>query len=160
MASTAIDGELVQKHAGGRPLLFKSAKVLQLAVDDYFAYCDNRTREVFVEKLGETIVISNPAPYTMAGLARALGMDRRTLLDYSKRDEFLPTIKDARQRVEEFNENQLHEGRNAAGVIFNLKNNFGWVDESKVEQSGELTHKYEQLEDKDIDARLNKAIES
>jgi hypothetical protein len=156
----AVQGEIVERNKGGRPLLFKTPQAMQQAIDEYFAYCDNRTREVFVEKLGETIVISNPAPYTMVGLARALGMDRRTLLDYAKRDKFLLTIKDARLKVEEFNENQLHEGRNAAGVIFNLKNNFGWVDESKVENSGEMTHKYEQLDDKDIDARLNKVIES
>lgn len=156
----AVQGEIVERNKGGRPLLFKTPEALQTAVDEYFTYCDNRTREVFVEKLGETIVISNPAPYTMAGLARSLGMDRRSLIEYAKRDKFFPTIKDARQRVEEYNENQLHEGRNAAGVIFNLKNNFGWIDESKVENSGEVTHKYEQLDDKDIDARLNKVIES
>lgn len=133
----AVQGEIVEKNKGGRPLLFKTAKALQKAVDEYFDYCDNRTRDVFVEKLGETIVISNPAPYTMVGLARSLGMDRRSLLEYAKRDEFFPTIKDARLRVEEYNENQLHEGRNAAGVIFNLKNNFGWIDQQDITSGGD-----------------------
>jgi len=50
----------------------------------------------------------------------------------------MDTIKDSRFRVEEYNENQLHEGRNAAGVIFNLKNNFGWVDKSEVDNKHEI----------------------
>jgi hypothetical protein len=132
----AVKGE-IQKNPVGRPLKYKTVKAMQLAIDDYFTFCDNRTRDVFVEKLGETVVISNPAPYTMSGLARALGMSRQGLLDYANRDQFLDTIKDARARVEEYNENQLHEGRNAAGVIFNLKNNFAWVDQTQVDN----THK-------------------
>lgn len=132
------DSSLVTKNPVGRPLKFKTPALLRQAVEDYFTYCDNRTREVFVEKLGETIVISNPAPYTMVGLARALGLSRQSLLDYAERNEYFDTIKDARLRVEEFNENQLHEGRNAAGVIFNLKNNFGWVDKSEVDNKHEM----------------------
>jgi hypothetical protein len=134
----AVHGEIQKKNPVGRPLKYKTVKALQTAVDDYFAYCDNRTREVFVEKLGETIVISNPAPYTMSGLARTLGISRQGLLDYANRDQFLDTIKDARAKVEEYNENQLHEGRNAAGVIFNLKNNFAWVDQTQVDNKHEI----------------------
>lgn len=128
----------IAKNPVGRPLKFKTPALLRQAVEDYFSYCDNRTREVFVEKLGETIVISNPAPYTMVGLARSIGLSRQALLEYSERDEYGDTIKDARLRVEEFNENQLHEGRNAAGVIFNLKNNFGWVDQTQVDNKHEI----------------------
>jgi len=109
-----------------------------MAIEDYFAYCDNRTRDVYSDKLGETITVSMPAPYTMSGLARAIGLSRQALLNYSERDEYMDTIKDSRFRVEEYNENQLHEGRNAAGVIFNLKNNFGWVDKSEVDNKHEI----------------------
>jgi len=37
----------------------------------------------------------------MSGLAIALGIDRRTLLDYAHRDEYLPTVKAARNKVEQ-----------------------------------------------------------
>jgi len=133
----AVHGEL-QRNPVGKPLRYKTVKAMQTAIDDYFAYCDNRTREVFIEKLGETIVISNPAPYTMVGLARSLGLSRQALLEYKARDGYGDTIKDARLRVEEYNENQLHEGRNAAGVIFNLKNNFGWVDQTQVDSKVQI----------------------
>jgi len=126
------------KNPVGRPLKYKTVKALQMAIEDYFAYCDNRTRDVYSDKLGETITVSMPAPYTMSGLARAIGLSRQALLNYSERDEYMDTIKDSRFRVEEYNENQLHEGRNAAGVIFNLKNNFGWVDKSEVDNKHEI----------------------
>lgn len=122
----------------GKPLKFKTVKEMQDKIDEYFAYCDNRTKRMYDEKKGQDIIISYPAPYTMSGLARALGIDRRTLLDYAHRDGYLPTIKAAREKIHEDVETRLMEGKAQAGAIFNLKNNFSWKDESKVEQSGTL----------------------
>jgi len=104
----------------GRPLIFKSAEELQTAIDAYFAKCD---------KLNE--------PYTISGLAYDMGIDRKTLLNYSKRDEFFPTIKKARDKVEVYVEKlMLKSSGVVAGVIFNAKNNFDWKDKSEVEVSG------------------------
>ena len=75
--------------------------------------------------------------FTMAGLAYALGMDRRSLLNYSNKDEFFPSIKKAKDRVEVFVEKRLYEG-NVAGPIFNLKNNFDWHDKTERVISGSL----------------------
>lgn len=101
----------------GRPLKFKNEAELKKAVDAYFAEC-----------------VAEEKPKTMCGLALALGVDRRTLVNYSNNEEFFPTIKAARQIVEEQNEEMLVTGRgNATGIIFNLKNNFGWVDKSEVD---------------------------
>ena len=72
-------------------------------------------------------------PYTMSGLAYYLDMDRKSLLNYSKDEKFFTTIKKAKQRVEMMLEEQLYRLGNNSGVIFNLKNNFGWID--KVEDS-------------------------
>ena len=83
----------------GRPLLYKSIEELEQAIDEYFAYCDNKTKEVHSDKLGD-MIMPDPEPYTISGLAYRLGMDRRTLLDYAQRDQFLRTIKRARNRVE------------------------------------------------------------
>lgn len=117
----------------GRPLKYKTVKELQSVIDEYFAYCDNRTKSMYVKELGDNIQISDPAPYTMSGLALAIGLSRQGLLDYSNRDEFLDTIKTARAKVENDVETRLLDGKAPAGAIFNLKNNFGWRDKSEVD---------------------------
>lgn len=119
------------KHAGGRPLLFKSPEELQEKIEEYFEWCDNRTRTVYSEKTGE-IMITSPAPYTMSGLARRMGIDRKTLLNYAEKDKFFHTIRDARQRVEEDVENRLLETKNEKGAMFSLTNNFGWQKDAQT----------------------------
>lgn len=76
-------------------------------------------------------------PYTVAGLALSLDIDRRTLLNYSKKEEFFPTIKKARIKIEKDVERRSIEN-NSAGAIFNLKNNFDYEDKQKKEHSGNL----------------------
>jgi len=108
----------------GRPKLFTSADDVDNIIEDYFktaAYMGEGDNRMF-------------AP-TMSGLANHLGMDRRTLLEYSKDDIFSPTIKRARERVHQALEQRLY-GNNVTGIIFNLKNNFGWKDVKATEISG------------------------
>lgn len=70
---------------------------------------------------------------TVSGLAYALDTTRRTLLDYEDRDEYAHTIKRAKGFIEAANEALLvNGGAVPAGVIFNLKNNWGWVDKSEL----------------------------
>ena len=130
------------KNLGGRPLAYKTVAELEAAIDEYFAWCDNRTKSVYIKDMGDNIEMSDPAPYTMSGLAYALGINRRTLLDYSKRDKFLPTVKRARERVEADVETRMSDKNTfTPGLIFNAKNNFGWVDKTEVDQSvkGDVT---------------------
>ena len=49
----------------GRPLKYKTAEELDKAIEQYYADCQKQMR-----------------PYTMSGLAVALGIDRKTLLNY------------------------------------------------------------------------------
>ena len=143
----------------GRPLLYKSIEELEQAIDEYFAYCDNKTKEVHSDKLGD-MIMPDPEPYTISGLAYRLGMDRRTLLDYAQRDQFLRTIKRARNRVEADVERRMN-GKDTftAGLIFNAKNNFDWKDktESDVTSNGETLSNIiympaKKPEDYDVDA--------
>ena len=121
------------KHAGGRPPLYKSEKVLQDKIDEYFVYCDAKLKTVESEKLG-TLTLPDPEPYTMSGLAYWLGMDRQTLLNYSDTEQFFGTIKRARARVEGDVERRMNDKATfTPGLIFNAKNNFGWKDKTETD---------------------------
>lgn len=142
------------KHAGGRPPLYDSPEKMQDVIDEYFAECDNRIKEIHTKE-GDSVGVNVPEPYTMSGLAYALGMSRQTVIDYKNKDEFLDTIKRARARVERDVERRLMEGTTgAAGPIFNLKNNFSWRDKSEVESSGEITHKFEDMDDEELERAI------
>jgi hypothetical protein len=121
-----------QKHPGGRPLLYKTPEEMQVAVNAYFESCWDE-----IDKDGSTIRMQ-VKPYTMSGLANSLGMCRKSLINYSNKDEFLPTLKKAREKVHQFVEEYLFQGKNTAGAIFNLKNNFGWKDQFNHNLSGGL----------------------
>lgn len=116
----------------GRPKKYTEIDVMQQKIDEYFKKCDE-----------------NNKPYTMSGLALALDMDRRSLLNYSKNDEFFPTIKKARNKVETYVEERLFYP-NATGVIFNLKNNFNWEDKQELNHSGNINNPYANLSDEEL----------
>lgn len=122
-----------KKHAGGRPPKYTDVELFQQKVEEYFDYCDNRTKEVFSEKLGN-MIMPDPEPYTMSGLAYALDMSRKSLINYKKKTQFLPTIKKARRRVEKDVERRLGDKNTfTPGLIFSLKNNFSWKDKSETD---------------------------
>ena len=118
-----------QKHPGGRPAKFDKPEEMQAVIDDYFESC---FQIVEIKKgEGENQIIETKRiqiePYTVAGLALALGMTTQALRDYEKKDEFLCLIKEAKQKVEVFAESRLF-GCNSTGAIFWLKNHAGYVD--------------------------------
>lgn len=119
-------------HAGGRPLKFQSVEELQTKIEEYFNGCWGPKIGPFGPiKDAETnkVVFVQVKPYTISGLAVALDCDRDTLLNYEELDEFFGTIKRAKQRCHAYAEESLFMG-NATGPIFNLKNNWGWVDKT------------------------------
>lgn len=117
----------------GRPPIFKTPEEMQKVIDEYFDWCDNRTKTIYDNKTGQEIQITFPAPYTMSGLARRLGISRETLSNYKEKDEFVDTITQARNRVQEDIEIRLMETRNEKGAIFNLTNNFGWRSRNETD---------------------------
>lgn len=124
--------ETPQKNPVGQPLRYKTVQELQKAVDEYFDYCDNKTKEIHSEKLGDMIV-PDPEPYTMAGLAYHLGLSRMGLLKYKRRDQFGPVIENAKARVEADVERRMNSKDTfTPGLIFNAKNNFGWKDRHDI----------------------------
>lgn len=119
----------------GKHLQYKTVQALQEVIDEYFDYCENRTRKIYDEKRGVELMISYPAPYTMSGLARRIGLSRQALCEYSHREAYGDAIMRAREKVQEDVENRLMETKNEKGAMFNLKNNFGWKDKTEIEGS-------------------------
>ena len=106
-----------------RPKLYNSVEQMEKDIEKYFIECDQKEK-----------------PYTMSGLAYALDMDRKSLLNYSKDEKFFPTIKKAKEKVEQqLEENALMGKANSTFTIFNLKNNFYWKDTVEVNNTNELS---------------------
>lgn len=103
-------------------LKYKTQEELQKGIDAYFKECDEKEK-----------------PYTMSGLALSLDIDKDTLTNYGKRDLFSEQIKKAKLRIEQQLEESLYRLGNNSGVIFNLKNNYGWRDTFEVKQDDELS---------------------
>lgn len=103
-----------KKHAGGRPRLFSTPEELQKRIDEYFDSCRDSRK-----------------PFTIAGLAYWLEMDRKSIYNYEKDDEFFPTIRRARDKILATLEEMITiDGR--AGQIF-LAKNYGYTDKIETE---------------------------
>ena len=101
----------------GRPLTFGTNEELEKAISDYFDYCKE-----------------NKKPETIAGLACYLEVDRTTIYNYEKKDEFFHTVKKARDRILAGLEEALFtEGK--SGQIF-LAKNYGYSDKQELEHTG------------------------
>ena len=83
-------------------------------------------------------------PYTVNGLALALGMTRETLLRYGEKDGLSDAVKAVRARLEDHWESRL-AGGNAAGTIFWLKNQ-GWSDKTEQTITADVTQKVQRIE--------------
>ena len=101
-----------KKHAGGRPPKYSNPEDMQVIIDRYFAEAADKP--------------------TVTGLALALDFDtRQAVLNYEVKPEFVATLKRAKLRVQQALEKHLYS-QSVAGVIFNLKNNFGWKDTQEI----------------------------
>ena len=105
--------KLIKKN--GRPLAFKSPKELEIKIQDYFDWCDNAYKQVVDKETGEEKLVSAPKPYTMSGLAYALGVDRMTLINYAK----ITTLKNYRE-----NNFKTHCQTDFTSVFFSKKTPF------------------------------------
>lgn len=130
-------------NENGRPRFYKTPEEMQERIDLYFSECDEFKTKVLVKyKEGYDIVdFPSGKKYSVAGLAYYLGFSQRTqLADYAKdHPEFSDTIKRARlkiesQRIEDCVENDT---KNAAGIKFDLINNFDYKD--KLETTNNTT---------------------
>lgn len=109
---------------GGQPPYYANAEDMKVKIDDYFDTIDNLNKDEFTK------------PPTVTGLALHLGFcSRQSLIDYENKGAFFDTVKRAKSRIEQFNEEMLYRDGQVTGTIFNLKNNFKWRDKSEVDNT-------------------------
>lgn len=127
---------------------------LKERIDNYFNKCDEELE-----------------PYTVTGLCLALNVTRQTLINYENRDrsfinmseeeieEFVGTVKRAKLRIENYAEKQLFSARNPAGIIFNLKNNYGWKDIQEVNSNvNNTSNPLQELSTEELRELLNEPV--
>lgn len=129
-------------NLGGRPAKYTKAEKMQYKIDKYFESCFTAVRDksgnILRDEYGN-IVKAQTRPFTISGLADALGMSRQSLLNYSKKEEFFDTITRAKRKCEVYTEEMLFNKSSVNGAKFSLVNNFeGWKDKQEIEHSGSL----------------------
>lgn len=172
-----------QKYRGQKPA-FNSPEKLQKQVDAYFDSCFgfmyDKNGNLKYDKNGEPIRYQNK-PFTVSGLALAVGVTTRTLNRYCSGtfdtdmlgDENLASYKKilvkAKQKIESFAESQLYDKNGSNGARFVLDSSFGWTTQKEKaeiqekqfniwlkEQEFELKQKMLQMgaEDEQLEVRI------
>lgn len=82
---------------------------------------------------------------SVAGLCLHLGISKDTWAEYAKSGDLGPVCERFKMRHENYLAGKLdgNKAKSVQGVIFNLKNNFGWVDKAEVESKNDTTVRYE-----------------
>lgn len=148
----------MSENLGGRPPIYEDTpeaqEEMQRRADQYFEDCDGKPLvvdgEPMFDKHGNPIIVG-ARPYTMTGLALALGFNSRTsLLNYQEKDRFMNTITHAKAKVEQYAEERLFDKDGANGAKFSLANNFqGWKEKKEIEADvkNEVTINIELVDD-------------
>lgn len=106
-----------QGEGGGRKRKFETVKALDAAIEAYFKDAESREK------------IPN-----LSAMALALGFtSSKALYDYEQTPKYGASIKKARFRLESILEERLIAGKPPIGLIFALKNRFGWQDKKDLD---------------------------
>lgn len=102
----------------GKPLILKTPEECQIAINKYFQKCENAGRYP-----------------CFAQLAYELGIDRRTIYNYEKRDAYFHIIKNARSYIiAKLEEKLINTNQNCTGAIFIAKQ-YGYRDKQEIEHN-------------------------
>ena len=120
---------------------------MQVKIEDYFKMCDgelllDKAGEIVFDKWGQPIYLGQK-PYTVTGLALALGFNsRQALLNYQGRPEFNDAITQAKLKIEDYAVQRLFDRDGVQGAKFTLINNFkDYKDKQEIEHGGDMTVK-------------------
>lgn len=120
--------------------VFKSVDDLERRISEYFKGLEYEKTETATHN-GQEISYTTKSmrPPTTTGLALALDVSRRTLFNYSKKDEFSPVLARAKNRIAGWNEEALYNRETYRGARFNLVANFGYGKEEALDVGGTST---------------------
>jgi len=137
---------------GGRPAKFETVEELVNVINSFFESCfkdmpmKDKDGNVVLDDDGRPYIEHQQVePFTVTGLALALGTTRETLMDvengngpYTK--EYSDVIMRAKLICQNYAERQMFTAKSANGAIFALKN-YGWKDKQEIDTnvSGEIT---------------------
>ena len=133
--------------SGGKPPKYSPGQ-LEEKIVEYFKYVEDINIQRKLKRFeGEKL-----KPFTLSGICVYLDICMDTWAEYSKKQEYAEPIKRAKARVMNHVEEGMMNGTlSTIGSIFNLKNNFGWVDKIEVN----TTTSSDQLNQDDIQTRIN-----
>ncbi len=118
-----------QKNLGGRPPIIKTADEMDDKIKSYIADCQIRE-----------------AKPNLPMLAHWLGFEsKQSLYDYEKKPEFSYLLKRVRLILEA---SHLDSGKTMD--IFVLKNHYGYVDKTEVDNK----HNFSSMDDNELDSRI------
>ena len=112
------------KKKTGRPKKYNTSNEMQVKIDNYFQQCDEKE-----------------VPYTIEGLCVALDMDRVSVLNYAKDEEFFSTIKKAKQKISDnLIQQALTNKVNPTVAIFLMKCNLKYREHEEAQaDNGQTT---------------------
>jgi hypothetical protein len=99
--------------------------------------------------------ITEEEPLSITGLANFLDVHRETILNYSKKEEFFDTLTRAKGLIHAYAESSLWKVKSVNGIIFNLKNNWGWKDQSEIVTTERPETGFEHLSKEEAKKKLN-----
>ena len=121
---------MIEKPGIGRPRKVKNAKQLEDLIEAYIDSC----YVLGTSKDGREYY-KNVKPVIMRGFCVYVGICYETLCEWREtRPEFVEPIKRLKQYCHAFAEQKLFDHSSpTVGIIFNLKNNWGWTDQKTIE---------------------------
>lgn len=112
-------------------LKYKKKEDLQKDIDCYFESCFSYKRDKngkIITDENENKCFEQKKPFTISGLAYALGINRNQLLSYGKDEKFYEIIQRAKGKCECFAEEKLFDKDTFNAAKFVLSENFsGWA---------------------------------
>lgn len=112
---------------------YTSQEQIEKVINDYF---DNACFDYKIVDGQQTNERYQSRPYTITGLCLHLGVSKQCFYEMINRDDIGDSLKKARMRIENYTEEQLFRSNgNVTGIIFNLKNNYNWVDKKEIENN-------------------------
>ena len=114
----------------GRPAKYETVEDMQKLIVEYFNECEAEGKKPTVTGLGYVLDMSRQ---DLINYEKCFECDRLKQYPDSVRRGFVDTIKGAKRFIESCLEDKLINGNTTPiGLIFALKNNYGWVDKQEV----------------------------